>query len=225
MATRIVLVDSLQLMREGLHALLRTVPAWKVVGQAGDGRTALALTLQMQPHLLLTDIHLRGLPSMELVRRVHDALPDTRILGLLAYPHPQLLDHLRQFGITGCITKSVSFRELASAIKQVLHGRAYLSPELAEGLPAHTAGPRVSPGVGLPGEAHNSTAHLLSAREREVLQLVSEGWSTRQIAQQLRVSTKTVDTHRLHITGKLRIYSVAGLTRYALREGLSSLEH
>lgn len=211
MPTRIVLVDHHAVFREAIRALIDARDELSVVGEASEGREAYALSLELQPDLVVTEISLPRLSGIELSCRLTRKLPPTRVLILSGHESRNLVERALRSGAAGYVCKSAPAQELIQAIDAVRSGRSFVSPVVAEHLVSAITGPR---GVEPPGQ------HGLTSREREVLQMVAEGFSSKEIAQQLRVSTRTVETHRANVMQKLGVHKVSGLVRFAIREGL-----
>ena len=212
MTLRLVLADDHQLVREGLRALLSRDTRIEVAGVAADGATAVKLVRQLQPDLLVTDIAMPGLNGIEATRRVR-AQGDTRVICLSMHGDQRSVVTALQAGATGFVLKDASCEELLGAVRQVATGGVYVSPGTMGGL-LDEIRDRQRLEAALPGPA-------LTAREREIVQLFAEDLSTQQIADRLKLSVKTVATHREHVTRKLGVHGIAGMTRYALREGLT----
>jgi DNA-binding NarL/FixJ family response regulator len=216
MPIRIVLADDHRIVRDGLAALLRREPGFELVGQAGDGLSLVKLAHELRPDVVITDLSMPGLNGLEAIRRLRAELPTTQLLCLSVHDEDRMVLAGIDAGAAGYVLKDTSFEELAEAVRKVMAHQIYLSPSLVgifvEGYRSRGAAPASSP------------FSLLTAREREVAQLFSEGHSTSQIAGLLHVSAKTVATHRENILHKLHIQSIAELTRYAIREGLSPLD-
>lgn len=214
---KIVLADDHRIVREGLRALLRQQPDFELVGEAEDGLAAVKLARTLQPDVVVTDISMPGLNGVEAVRRIHLEEPGVKVLCLSVHDETAMVLSVIDAGAAGYVLKDASFEELVRAIRQVMTHRIYLSPALV-GIFVEKYRTRESP------EPLAVAASPLTAREREVVQLFSEGYSSNEIAARLNVSAKTVASHREHILAKLRIRSIAELTRYAIREGLTSLD-
>lgn len=211
-----MLVDDHRIVRDGLRALLEKETDFQIVGQADDGLAAIRLVRELHPDVVVTDVSMPGLNGIEAVRRIRQEHPDVRVVCLSVHDEERLVLSVIEAGAAGYVLKGCSFEELARGIRMVMANQIYLSNELV-GIFVEKYRTR---GVdsGLRGRSP------LSSREREIVQLFSEGHSTNDIAQRLNLSAKTVATHREHIFDKLQLGSVAELTRYAIREGLSSLD-
>jgi len=213
----VLLADDHRIVREGLSALLRQQPDFELVGEAEDGLAAVKLARTLQPQVVVTDISMPGLNGVEAVRRIHLEEPTVKVLCLSVHDETAMVLSVIDAGAAGYVLKDASFEELVRAIRQVMTHRIYLSPALVGiFVEKYRARESLEPQV--------VAASPLTAREREVVQLFSEGYSSNEIAARLNVSAKTVASHREHILAKLRIRSIAELTRYAIREGLTSLD-
>jgi DNA-binding NarL/FixJ family response regulator len=212
---RVLLADDHRIVREGLGALLRQEADFDLVGQAEDGLSAVRMVRTLQPHVVVTDLSMPGLNGVEAIRRIHKDEPAVKVLCLSVHDESALVLSVIDAGAAGYVLKDASFDELVSAIRQVMTDRIYLSPALVGIFVQQYRTRETQP---QPAESP------LTAREREVVQLLSEGYSSNEIAERLHVSAKTVATHREHVLAKLNIRSIAELTRYAIREGLTSLE-
>jgi len=212
---RVLLADDHRILREGLRALLDREPGIECVGEAVDGQAALVLARQLQPDVLVSDIAMPGLNGVELIRRLRSEQPQLRLLVLSAHDEERLVLAAMEAGASGYLLKDSAGSELAEAIRSVAAGRIQLAQALV--------------GIFVQQFRHRGQAAAasgsspLTPREREMVQLFSEGHSTSAIAQRLHLSVKTVATHRENILHKLQISGVAEMTRYALREGLSTL--
>jgi DNA-binding NarL/FixJ family response regulator len=213
---RILLVDDHSMFREGLRKLLETNPDFHVVAEASDGRQAVELAQEYNPDVVLMDVSMPGLNGVEATRKIINVQPQTKVVGLSMHTDRRYPSELLRAGASGYLPKDGSFDELERAVRAVCAGEVYLSPRLMSNYNGNGDGS---------GENGSATAFdRLTAREREVLQLMAEGQATKEIAATLHVSVKTVETHRRQIMEKLNIYSVAELTKYAIREGLTSIE-
>lgn len=216
MGIRVVLADDHRIVREGLCALLAREQDIELVGQTDDGLGAVRLARQLRPDVVVTDVSMPGLNGVEAIRRIRADEPSVRVLCLSVHAESRMVMAVLEAGASGYVLKDDSYDELALAIRKTMADQVHLSADLV-GVVVQEVRSR-----GRPATA-DATA-TLTTREREMVQLLSEGLSTQQIAQRLHVSPKTVATHREHVMQKLGIQSLAELTRYALREGLSSLD-
>ncbi|HSV16046.1 MAG TPA: response regulator transcription factor [Tepidisphaeraceae bacterium] len=232
---RILLVDDHQILRQGLLNLLHQHQDLKVVGQAGDGRSAVQMARELVPDVVVMDIAMPGLNGIDATRQLALAHPAAKVIALSMHVDRRFAEEMLRAGAKAYLVKDGAFEELASAIRTVLEGRIYLSPRVAGGEMdqfLHRDGGGKGDGGDGDGRAGASPARSapsafarLSPREREVLQLMSEGRATKEIATDLGVSVKTIETHRRQLMEKLNLYSVAELTKYAVREGLTTLDN
>jgi DNA-binding NarL/FixJ family response regulator len=213
---RILLADDHTMFRQGLKTLLESKPDLQVVGEAADGRQAIELVEKTNPDVIIMDISMPGLNGVEATRKIINMHPGAKIVGLSMHTDRRYTSEVLKAGAAAYLPKDGAFEELEHALHAVLTGEVYLSPRVAAGL--------VDDYVRQPRDARPTAFERLTAREREVLQLMAEGQATKEIAATLHVSVKTVETHRRQIMEKLNIYSVAELTKYAIREGLTSIE-
>ena len=217
MPIRIVVADDHQILREGLKALLGEDPECEVVGEAEDGRSAVDLAERLRPQVVLMDIGMPILNGIEATRKILASAPQTRVIILSMHSDRRYIARALQAGAAGYLLKDAAFDEISRAIRTVTDGRKYLSPAIAGAVIDEYLQ------KALPDAAKEKGAPLTS-REREVLQLLAEGRSTKEIAGAIHVSVKTVESHRKNIMDKLEIHSIAELTKYAVRAGITSLE-
>lgn len=216
MTIRILLADDHKIVREGLVALLEKESDIEVTAVAEDGRSAVQLARDLLPDVAVIDIGMPGMNGIDATRCITVENPGTRVLVLSMHSARRYVLDALSAGAKGYILKDCASEELARALRIVAGDETYLSPKIA--------GVLVKDCVNLLPEQGAEFTGLLSRREREVLQLIAEGHNTKEIAFMLHVSTKTVETHRQQLMKKLDVQSVAGLTRYAIREGLTPLE-
>lgn len=212
MPVSIIIADSHLLVRQGLKSLLESKSNIQVVGEADNGSDAVELATKLNPNVLITELNLPKLNGVDVTHRVHNVLPNTRIVGLSSRNEEKLVVGMMKAGASAFLTKHCSIDELHHAIQTVCSGNIYLSPVITGNVLKHLFDQSS-------GELQQD-GNVLSGREREVLQLVAEGRSSKEIASILHVSHNTVIRHRQHITDKLDLSGVAELTRYAIREGL-----
>jgi DNA-binding NarL/FixJ family response regulator len=208
---RILLVDDHALVRAGIRALLETLPRLEVVGETGDGLEALQLARDLAPDVILLDITLPGLNGLEVAARVTRLGLGARVLMLSMHASPEHAARAFAAGAMGYLNKDAAFDELATALDAISAGRRYLCRAIDDSQVAELERQAASGGSGL---------DRLTPRQRQILQLVAEGLGTRQIAERLFLSVKTVETHRGQIMQRLDIYDVPGLVRFAIRHGL-----
>lgn len=215
MEKKILICDDHKIFREGLRALLEKQPDLKVAGGARDGLEAVKLAAELSPDIVIMDISMPGLNGIEAARKIAGSRRPPRIIALSMHNDRKYVTEILKAGARAYLLKDSAFEELMDAIKAVNCGRFFLSAGITSVvLGDYIKGPAADP---------RSPFTLLSAREREVLQLLAEGLRTKEISHKLGLSVKTVETHRKKIMEKLGIASIAGLTRYAVKEGLVSL--
>jgi DNA-binding NarL/FixJ family response regulator len=214
---RILLADDHPVVRAGMRALLTELPGTEVVAEAGDGQEALRLIGEKKPDIALVDISMPGLNGLEVALRAKKEHPGTRIVILSMHSGDEFVRRALLAGAAGYLLKNADRNELEMALRAVARGDTWLSPEVSKGVvAAYTQGPRTSAG---------GPFEVLTPRQREVLQLIAEGLSSKEIAVRLGVSVKTVETHRTELMERLDIHGVAGLVRYAIRAGLVSPDY
>ena len=213
---KILLADDHKLMREGLRMLLEELGGITVVGEAGNGISAVRMARESKPDLVLMDIAMPDLNGIEATRRIMIESPGVKVIALSMHADKRFVRHMFAAGAAGYVLKGSAFEEVAAAIKKVAAGRIYISPKITDQVFAEYVKQLTRPSA--------ETESPLSGREREVLQMLAEGKSSRTIAERLHVSVTTVDTHRKHIMDKLGFRSIAELTKYAVREGLTPLD-
>lgn len=207
---RVLLADDHTLVRAGIRSLLETIEGLEVVAECGDGREALELVVRHRPDVALLDIGMPGLNGIEIARQASRVSPKTRVIVLSMHDD---LTHVRQAmraGVVGYLVKGAAVAELPLAIKSVMSGDTYLTPRVSR---------YVIDGF-LNEDADGDPLQRLTDRQREILQLIAEGRSTKEIAAMLDLSVKTVETHRSRLMDTLEIHDVPGLVRFAIRSGL-----
>jgi len=217
---RVVLADDHTLMRAGMRALLESMAGIEVVAEASDGREALELIRQHQPDVVVMDITMPGLNGLEATLRVVQECPRVGVLILSMHANEEYVMQALRAGATGYLLKNVVTAELEFALRAVARGESYLSPAISKQVIAaylrRVRGPEERP------RGAASPYQLLTPRQREILQLITEGHTTKEIAQRLQLSVKTVETHRTQLMQRLDLHDIAGLVRYAIRLGLLS---
>ena len=213
---KILLVDDHKMLREGLRLLIEKLGRMTIVGEADNGISAVGLARDLKPDLVLMDFAMPELNGVEATRRIMAEAPGVKVIALSMHADKRFVRHMFAAGARGYVLKGSAFEEVAAAIKTVAAGRIYISPKITDQVLTEYVQQLIHPSAGVESP--------LSGREREVLQLLAEGKSSRKIAERLHVSVTTVDTHRKHIMDKLGFRSIAELTKYAVREGLTSLD-
>lgn len=206
---RLIIIEDQTAIREMLVEILKTEPDYVLVGESGDGQSALSLCLEEMPDLLVLDAKLPGLNGVDLLRRVVRQLPKMRVLVFSGYENPVLVREMLEAGAHGFVEKTAGLFEFKKGLETVASGGTYFGPSVAALMRDVVANPAAS-----------QTADFLTEREREILQLVAESHSTKKIALKLGISVKTVDNHRTNLMRKLNLHDVASLTRYAVDIGL-----
>jgi DNA-binding NarL/FixJ family response regulator len=233
MKHKLVVADDHSLYRYALCRLLNNEPQCEVVEDAADGREAVEAVLKHRPNILITDIVMPTMNGIEAIRQALSGLPDLKVLVVSGYCDSRHVDEALEAGASGFMTKGAKFSDLLQAIDAISLGKSYLSPGITDVVLQRYIrgnGRKVksnSRSDGLkPVNGNGSRGVLtLTRREREVLQLLAEGLVSKEIAAELSVSVKTIDTHRAAVMRKLDLNSVAHLTKYALREGITTLEY
>ena len=210
----VLLADDHRVVREGFRSLLKHEPDLEVVGEAETGREAVQLTRKLRPEVIVMDIAMPLLNGLEATRQIRKDVPGTKVLILSAHSDDAYIEQMAALGASGFLIKQSSAHELATAIREVKKGKSFFSPSVGKRVRDRSRESRQ------PASSSSKKSNQLSSRETEVLQLIAEGKANKQIASELGVSFKTVDKHRQHLMSKLNIHDVAGLTRYAIREGI-----
>jgi DNA-binding NarL/FixJ family response regulator len=214
MSIKVLIADDHQIMREGLRALLEKEFDIQVLGEAVDGRMILRMAREMEPDVIIMDVAMPDLNGIEATRQIVGELPGVKIIALSMHDDRRFVLNMLKAGAAGYMLKDCAFKDLAKAIRVVMSHKTFLSPEVADIV--------VKDYLSTTESTESSVFKLLSPREREVLQLLAEGKTSALIGESLHISIKTVETHRQQIMAKLKIRSVAELTKYAIREGLTS---
>jgi len=217
MRIKILLVEDHTLVRKGLVSLLESESEIEVVGEAENGREALAMAESLQPDIIVMDMSMPELNGLDATRQILKSNPLTSIIILTMYTDEEYVIEVIKTGAKGYLFKQAAPTELITAINTVNKGEIYLSPQISETVKEliKTEIPRNS----------SKKDNVLTSREREIVQLIAEGNSNKKIAEVLFISVKTVDSHRTKIMSKLKLHSTADITRYAIRKGLVSAEH
>ena len=215
MSTTILLADDHQIFREGLRALLENEPNLEVIADAADGRTMVKLAQKLSPDVVIMDISMSDLNGIVATRQIIDSAPGVKVVALSMHSDRRFVAAMLKAGALGYVLKECAFEELTHAVQTVTQGRIYLSTKAADVV--------VKDYLRRLPEADSTLYSLLTPLECEVLQLLAEGKSTKKIAYLLHMNIRAVQSHRRHIMEKLDIHSISGLTKYAIREGLISL--
>lgn len=213
---RVILAEDHTLVRAGIRSLLDALDGVQVVAEAGDGREALQLIQTHQPDVVITDIAMSGLNGLETAARMTKEFPRVRIIVLSMYANQEFVAQALRAGATAYLLKDAAVGELELALKAVTRGETYLSSAISK---------HVIDGYLRQADGNASPFQELTARQREILQLIAEGHSTKEIAHTLNVSVKTVEAHRAGLMARLDIHDIAGLVRYAIRVGLVPSEN
>lgn len=215
MAITVILADDHKIVRDGLRNLLLKYPGIEVIGEAEDGRATVEMARKLSPDVVIMDIAMPDMNGIEATRQITGENPDVRVVALSMHSDRRFVSEMLKAGASAYLLKHSAFEELVTAIMTVREKRMYLSPAIT--------GIVVENYIKQNGKPEQSVFSLLSDREREVLQLLAEGKNTKEIAANLNLSGKTVEAHRINLMSKLNIHSIAELTKYAIREGLTSL--
>ncbi len=212
MTTRVLLADDHKILRQGLQTLLQNEPDIEVVGQADNGRGAIELAKELRPDVVIMDVAMPEVSGVGATRELVNAVPTAKVVALSMHSDRRFVTGMLSAGASGYLLKDSAFEELALSIRAVMRGELYLSAGITGAVVDELVRPRLA------------KEPLLSTRETEVLRLLAAGKSTADMARELGVSVKTIETHRRQIMHKLGLHSVAELTKYAVREGLTSLD-
>ena len=214
MSIKVLIADDHQIMREGLRSMLEKEIDIQVLGEAEDGRMIQRMAREMRPDVIIMDVAMPDLNGIEATRQITAELPGVKIIALSMHDDRRFVLNMLKAGAAGYMLKDCAFKDLAKAIRVVMSHKTFLSPEVADIV--------VKDYLAASQPSESSAFNLLSPREREVLQLIAEGKTSALIGESLHISIKTVETHRQQIMVKLKIKSIAELTKYAIREGLTS---
>lgn len=217
MEIRILIADNHRIVREAICSRLSNEPGLDIVGEAEDGRIAIQLARELSPDVIIMETSMPNLNGIEATRQIINELPEVKVIALSSHWDRRSVCEMLKAGASGYLPKRCAFEELVSAIQNVVSDRTYLS--------SHISGLVVDEYLHRTVEQGKSAYSILTDREREVLQLIAEGKSTKRIARELFVSPKTIEWHRSQLMKKLRIDSVAELVKYAISEGLTSVAY
>jgi two-component system response regulator NreC len=215
MSIKILIADDQQLTREGIRSMLEREPDMEVLGEAEDGRSAARMARDLGPDVILMDVCMPDMNGIVATSIIRSESPKIKVLALSMLDDRRFVYHMLRAGASGYIIKDCSFKELSRAIRRVMQNKTYLSPGIMDTV--------VKDYVMPPAYSTSPDSFNLTLREKEVLQLVAEGYSTAKIANSLHVSVKTIESHRQNLMEKLNTKGIAGLTKYAIREGLTSV--
>jgi DNA-binding NarL/FixJ family response regulator len=213
---RVLLVDDHAILREGLRALLQAAPDLEVVGEASDGRGGIDRAVALRPDVVVMDVSMEGLGGYEATIEIRRLVPDARVLVLTQYDEGSYVRRFLQAGVSGYLLKKSAGSELVSAIRAVARGGVVLDPDVAREALAGASGAAA--------ESSDSAYDALTDREKQVLKLVAEGRSNKEIASLLDISVKTAMSHREHLMEKLGLHSRTELVKFALRAGVITLD-
>jgi len=210
---RVVLADDHMILRQGMRKLLEGSPEMEVIGEAADGKEAVDVVQRLMPDVVIMDISMPGLNGLEATRQICKLLPQTKVLILTMHAEKEYIFKILQCGASGYLLKGSSMEELVTALQSVQRGDLYLSPPVSKSV--------IEDYIAESPKGFNpkGSSPRLTAREYEILQLITEGHTSKGIASILSLSTKTVETHRAHIMQKLDIHNTAGLIKYAIQKG------
>jgi DNA-binding NarL/FixJ family response regulator len=215
MSIKILIADDQQLTREGIRSMLEREPDMEVLGEAEDGRSAARMARELGPDVILMDVSMPEMNGIVATTLILAEAPRIKVIALSMLDDRRFVSNMLRAGASGYLIKDCSFKELARAIRRVVANKIYLSPGIMDVV--------VKDYVSPPAYSDSPYSSHLTIREKEVLQLVAEGHSTSQIANSLHVSVKTIESHRQNLMTKINAKGIAGLTKYAIREGLTSV--
>ena len=212
MELKILLVDDHKILRDGLRNMIEKFPNFKVVGEATNGREALDFAQKLNPDVIIMDVAMEGLNGVDATQQIVQQTPETKIIGLSMHSNKRFILGMFKAGAYGYLLKDSDSSELIDAIKTVSHGKKYISQRISGAIVDELISPT------------RKEENELSQREKEILQLIAEGKSSKEIAEILFLSSKTVDSHRKNIMDKLELFTIPDLTKYAIKTGLTSLD-
>jgi two-component system response regulator NreC len=213
---KVLVADDHTMVREGLRSLLNAKPDIEVVAEADNGRRALELVHEVMPDVVIMDVTMPDVNGIETTHQLSAEFPDVKVIALSMHADHRLVAGMLDAGASGYLLKDCAFEELENAIRTVVANQTYLSPKITRDIIEYHV--RKSP------LTQSSAFSVLTAKERQILQLLAEGKNTKQMAACFNISIKTVEAHRKHIMKKLNIHTISGLTKYAVREGLTNIE-
>ncbi|HVP36243.1 MAG TPA: response regulator transcription factor [Terriglobales bacterium] len=212
---KILIADDHKILRQGIRSLLAPHADFEVVGETSDGPETLKETFKLKPDVVLMDIGMPNLNGFEATRQIKKKLPEVKVLVLTMYLDDEYVLQALQSGASGYVLKDVAVEELVTAIRAVNNDQYYLSPSISRTV--------IDAYLRKTEKGEKEPSELLTAREKEIVQLIAEGFTNKEIAAKLYISVKTVDAHRSHIMEKLDIHDVALLVKYAIRKGITDL--
>jgi two-component system response regulator NreC len=212
---KVLVADDHTILRQGIKSLLANEEEIEVIGEAKNGREVLTIVEETLPDIILMDIAMPGLNGLEATRRIKKKFPRMKVLVLTMYTNEEYIFQILNAGANGYLVKETAFQDLISAIKAVYKNEAFMSPSISK---------KVINSYIKRAQNEEETCEMLTSREREILQLIAEGNSSKKIAELLFISPKTVETHRTHIMDKLNIHNRTGLVKYAIRKGIVDVD-
>ncbi|MFI5252194.1 MAG: response regulator [Bacteroidota bacterium] len=216
MKTRVLIADDHGVVRDGVRIFLTHELNMEVVGEASDGKQAAQLARELVPDLVIIDINMPGMNGIESARQICAENENVKLIALSMHSDKRYVTEMLNLGASGYLLKECAFKELSVAIQKVLSGRTYISPEIG--------GDVIKDCLAKLGMTDPEAFSPLTPRERQVLKLIADGKHNKEIADYLNMSIKTVDGHRQHIMEKLNLHTVSELTKYAIREGITSVD-
>lgn len=216
MKINVVIADDHKIIRDGLCALIEKQPDMEVIAEAENGKEAVDVAQKLSPDVVIMDITMPGMNGIEATRRIVENNPAVKVIGLSMHSAPEFVSGILNAGASGYILKECAFSQIVQAIQALVQNKSYICPEVASVVIDGFKERKTSD--------HSDDTSPLTDREREVLQLITEGYSSKEIAAQLNLSNKTIDSHRQNIMDKLHCHDVVKLTKYAIRMGITSAE-